>query len=93
MWAWVMGKEGGNMRPYWLLPQRYPYRGVLSHEKLWYLFYRYLHVSPGTMQKCMLHNSVRYRNTHSRDPITLLSMDIVVETFLEIGVSDLLVST
>jgi hypothetical protein len=28
---------------------------------------------------------------HSRDPITLLSMDIVVETFLEIGVSDLLV--
>ncbi len=26
-------------------------------------------------------------------PITLLSMDIVVETFLEIGVSDLLVST
>ncbi len=30
---------------------------------------------------------------YSRDPITLLSMDIVVETFLERGVSDLLVST
>jgi hypothetical protein len=41
----------------------------------------------------MLHNSIRYQNTHSRDPIMLLSMDIVVETFLEIGVSDLLVST
>jgi hypothetical protein len=49
-------------------------------------------VSPGTTQKCMLHNSIRYQNTRSRDPITLLSMDIVVETFLEIGVSDLLVS-
>jgi hypothetical protein len=57
------------------------------NEKLCYLFYRYLCVSPGTMQKCMLHDSIRYR------PITLLSMDIVVETFLEIGVSDLLVST
>ncbi len=45
------------------------------------------------MQKCILHDSVRYRNTHSRDPITLLSMDIGVETFLEIGVSDLLVLT
>ncbi len=66
---------------------------VLGYEKLWYLFYRYLRVSPGTTQKCMLHNSVRYQNTHSRDPIMLLSMDIVVETFLEIGVSDLLVST
>ncbi len=66
---------------------------VLRYEKLWYQFYRYLCVSPGTTQKCMLHNSVRYQNTHSRDPITLLSMDILVETFLEIGVSDLLVST
>jgi hypothetical protein len=35
----------------------------------------------------------RYQNNCSRDPITLLSMDIVVETFLEIGVSDLLVLT
>ncbi len=41
----------------------------------------------------MLHDSVRYQNTRSRDPITLLSMDIVAETFLEIGVSDLLVLT
>jgi hypothetical protein len=40
----------------------------------------------------MLHDSVRYQNTHSRDPITLLSMDIMVKTCLEIGVSDLLVS-
>ncbi len=71
----------------------YQSEGVLHCEKLWYLFYRYLRVSPGTTQKCMLHNFVRYRNTRSRDPITLLSMDIVVETFLEIGVSDLLVST
>jgi hypothetical protein len=55
--------------------------GVLRHEKRWYVFYRYLHVSPGTTQKCMLHDSFRYRNTRSRDPITLLSMDIVVETF------------
>ncbi len=45
------------------------------------------------MQKCILHDSVRYQNICSRDPITLLSMDIVFETFLEIGVSDLLVST
>jgi hypothetical protein len=66
--------------------------GLLHYEKLLYLFYRYLHVSPGTMQKCRLHDSVRYQNSCSRDPITLSSMDIVVETFLEIGVSDLLVS-
>ncbi len=67
--------------------------GVLCYKKLWYLFYRYLRVSPGTTWKCMLHDSVRYWNTCSRDPITLLSMDIVVETFSKIGVSDLLVST
>jgi hypothetical protein len=67
--------------------------GVLHYEKLWCLFYRYLRVSPGTTQKCMLHNSVRNRNIHSTDPIIFFSMDIVVETFLEIGVSDLLVST
>jgi hypothetical protein len=66
---------------------------MLRYEKLWYLFDRYLRVSPGTTGKCMLHNSVGYRNTHSRDPITLLSIDIVFETFLEIGVSDLLVWT
>jgi hypothetical protein len=66
---------------------------MLRYEKLWYLFYSYLRVSPGTMQKCILHDSIRYRNIHSRDPITLLSMDIVFETFLEIGVSDLLVLT
>jgi hypothetical protein len=66
---------------------------MLCYEKLWNLFYRYLHVSPGTTRKCMLHNSVRYGNTRSRDPITLLSVDILVETFLEIGVSDLLVLT
>jgi hypothetical protein len=71
----------------------YQIEGVLRYEKLWYLFYRYLHVSPGTTRKCMLHDSIRYQNTHSRYPITLLSMDIVVETYLEIGVSDLLVST
>jgi hypothetical protein len=41
----------------------------------------------------MLHDIVRYQNNRSRDPITLLSMDIMVETFLEIGTSDLLVST
>jgi hypothetical protein len=28
MWAWVMGKEGGNVRPHRLLLQRYPYRGA-----------------------------------------------------------------
>ncbi len=28
MWAWVMGKEGGNVRPHQLSPQRYPYRGA-----------------------------------------------------------------
>jgi hypothetical protein len=67
--------------------------GVLSYEKLWYLFYRYLRVSLGAMQKCMLHNSVKYRNICSRDPITLLSMDIMVETFLGIDTLDLLVST
>ncbi len=39
------------------------------------------------------YDSVRYQNIRSRDPITLLSLDIVFETFLEIGVSDLLVST
>ncbi len=66
---------------------------LLGYEKLWYLFYRYLHVSPGTMQKCMLHDSVKYQNTCSRDPNMLLSMDIMVETFLEISVSDLLVLT
>jgi hypothetical protein len=44
---------------------------VLHIEKLWYLFYRYLHVSPDAMQKCILHDSVRYRNIRSRDPITL----------------------
>jgi hypothetical protein len=27
MWAWVMGKEGGNVRPHRLSPQMYPYRG------------------------------------------------------------------
>jgi hypothetical protein len=36
---------------------------------------------------------VKYRNTHFRDPIMLLSMDIVGERFLEIGASDLFVST
>jgi hypothetical protein len=36
---------------------------------------------------------VKYQNTRFRDPTTLLSMDIVVERFLEIGASDLLVST
>ncbi len=71
----------------------YQSEGVLRYEKLWYLFNRYLHVSPDAMQKCILHDSVRYQNIRSRDPITLLSMDIVFETFLEIGVSDLLVST
>ncbi len=55
---------------------------LLRYEKLWYLFLRYLHVSPGTTWKCMLHDSVRYQNTRSRDPIMLLSMDILVETFL-----------
>jgi hypothetical protein len=49
--------------------------------------------SPDATRKCILHNFVRYRNIRSRDPITLLSMDIVFETFLEIGVSDLLVLT
>ncbi len=49
--------------------------------------------SPGATRKYILHDSVRYQNIRSRDPITLLSMDIVIETFLEIGVSDLLVST
>ncbi len=49
--------------------------------------------SPDATQKCILHDSVRYRNICSRDPITLLSKDIMFETFLEIGVSDLLVST
>jgi hypothetical protein len=44
------------------------------------LIYRYLRVSPGTTQKWMLHDSIRYQNTRSRDPITLLSMDIGVET-------------
>ena len=44
-------------------------------------------------ESAFLHDSVRYQNIRSRDPITLLSMDIVVETFLEIGVSDLLVLT
>jgi hypothetical protein len=53
----------------------------------------YMYLGPGTMHKCMLHDSVGYQNTRSRDSITLSSMDIVVETFLEIGVSDLLVST
>jgi hypothetical protein len=62
-------------------------------RNLCYLFYRYLHVSPGTTRMCMLHNFFRYSNTGSRDPITLLSMDIVVETFLEIGLLDLLIST
>ncbi len=28
MWAWVMGKEGGNVWPHWLSPQRYPYHGA-----------------------------------------------------------------
>jgi hypothetical protein len=28
MWAWVMGKEGGNVRPHRLSPQRYPCRGA-----------------------------------------------------------------
>jgi hypothetical protein len=53
----------------------------------------YLRVSPGTTRKCMLHDSVRCQNNRSRDPISLLSMDIVVETFLEISVSGLLVLT
>ncbi len=44
-------------------------------------------------ESAFLHDSVRYQNIRSRDPITLLSMDIVVETFLEIGVSHLLVLT
>jgi hypothetical protein len=38
----------------------YQSKGVLHYEKLWYFFYRYLRVSPGTMQKCMLHDFVRY---------------------------------
>ncbi len=28
MWAWVMGEEGGNVRPHRLSPQRHPYRGA-----------------------------------------------------------------
>ncbi len=69
------------------------YPTLLCYEKLWYLFYRYLRVSFDAAQKCILHDSIRYQNIRSRDPITLLSIDIVFETFLEIGVSDLLVST
>jgi hypothetical protein len=65
----------------------YQSEGVLHYEKLWYLFCRYLRVSPDATQKCILHNSVRYRNIRCRDPITLLSMDIVFETFLEIGLT------
>jgi hypothetical protein len=60
---------------------------VLHYDKLWYLFYRYLRVSPDAMRMCILHNSVRYQNIRSRDPITLLSMDIMFETFLEIGIT------
>ncbi len=71
----------------------YQSEGVLHYEKRWYLFYRYLCVFPGTTQKCMLQDFVEYQNTHSRDPIMLLSIDIVVETFLDIGTSDLIVST
>jgi hypothetical protein len=37
---------------------------LLCYEKLWYLFYRYLRVSPGTMQKCMLHKSVLICHLH-----------------------------
>jgi hypothetical protein len=44
-------------------------------------------------ESAFLHDSVRYQNICSRDPITLLRMDVMVETFLEIGVSDLLVLT
>ncbi len=65
----------------------YQSEGVLCYEKLWYLFYRYLRVSPDATQKCILHDSVRYQNIRSRDPIALLSMDIVFETFLDIGIT------
>ncbi len=63
---------------------------MLRYEKLWYGTY-----FTGTYvfllvprESAFLYDSVRYQNIRSRDPITLLSMDIVVETFLEIGVSD-----
>jgi hypothetical protein len=36
---------------------------------------------------------VKYQNTHYREPMMLLSMDIMVVRFLEIGASNLLVST
>ena len=65
----------------------YQREGMLHYEKLWYLFYRYLRVSPDAMRKCILHDSIEYQNIRSRDPIMLLSMDIVFETFLEIGIT------
>jgi hypothetical protein len=70
----------GSVRPHISIIIDHSYEQVLTCFSLY-------HVKVHAAQ------SVRYQNTHSRDPITLLSMDIMVETFLEIGVSDLLVST
>ncbi len=42
---------------------------------------------------CTILLGIRYQNIRSRDPIRFFSMNIVFETFLEIGTSDLLVLT
>ncbi len=55
--------------------------------------YVFLLVLPKSAYCTKVQYFVKYQNTHLRDPITLLSMDIVVERFLEIGASNLLVST
>ncbi len=77
----------GELLAYWFILHCYVMRNFGTYFTGTYVFL----LVP--RESALLHNSVRYQNIHSRDPITLLSMDIVVETFLEIGVSDVLVLT
>ncbi len=51
---------------------------LVLHEKAYYTKVEYF---------------VKYRNASFRDPTTLLSKDIVIGRFLEIGASDLIVLT
>jgi hypothetical protein len=70
---------------------------LIRYDKLWHLFYRYFYIFLLELRKTAyctkVHYFIKYQNNCFRDPIKLLSMDIAVERFLEIGASDLLVST
>ncbi len=73
-----------------------PKWGSVTILLLWYIFHRYIHLSPGTAwksiaQKCNILLSIQIHISEIQ--WGLLSIDTSIEGFLEIGASDLFVST